>query len=67
MPVSGGALNDRLYLNDGKGHFKRSILFLSQRYENKTCIATADNDKDGDIDMFIGNMGIAGTFGKLRP
>jgi hypothetical protein len=67
IPASSGALNDRLYLNDGKGHFKKSILFLSQRYENKTCIATADVDKDGDIDMFIGNMGIAGVFGKLRP
>ena len=67
IPRSSADLTDRLYLNDGKGHFKKAVLFLTQRYENKTCIATADIDNDGDIDMFIGNMGMAGTFGKLRP
>ena len=67
IPTSAGALNDRLYLNDGKGHFRRAGNFLSQRYENKSCVATADVDKDGDTDIFIGNMGMAGTFGRIRP
>jgi enediyne biosynthesis protein E4 len=67
IPANSTALTDRLYLNDGRGHFKKAPLFLSQRYENKSCIATADVDEDGDIDIFIGNTGIAGAFGNLRP
>ena len=46
---------------------KKAGLFISQRYENKSCIAAADVDKDGDIDFFIGNMGSPTAFGKLMP
>lgn len=61
--VSGGneapqdeyALEDRLYLNDGKGHFTKSAKAFTQKYENKSCVAVADIDKDGDIDVFVGN------------
>ena len=55
-PVSPHALDDRLYLNDGKGHFRRSPNYMSQLYENKSCIAVADVDHDGDLDMFIGTL-----------
>jgi enediyne biosynthesis protein E4 len=66
-PANSLALEDRLYLNDGKGHFTRAHNFLAQRYENKTCVAAADVDKDGDIDLFVGNMGMPTTFGEPRP
>jgi hypothetical protein len=55
-PVSPLALEDRLYLNDGKGHFKKSTNFVSQLYENKSCVAVADVDHDGDMDIFVGNL-----------
>lgn len=56
-PVEGPhALEDRLYLNDGKGHFRKSPPYISQLYENKSCIAVADVDRDGDMDMFVGTL-----------
>ncbi len=58
--VSGGAeyfpaggLNDRLYLNDGYGNFSKSD-GLPMMKSNKTCVAAADIDGDGDIDFFSG-------------
>jgi hypothetical protein len=52
-------LEDRLYINDGKGHFKRSTDFLTQQLYNKSCVAVADVDHDGDEDFFLGTL--AGT------
>ncbi len=60
-PSSPHCLEDRLYLNDGKGHFKKDSNFMSQLYENKSCVAVADVDRDGDLDIFVGNL--AGTTG----
>ncbi len=55
-PASPLCLEDRLYLNDGKGHFRRSEKFMAQLYENKSCVAVADVDHDGDLDIFVGNL-----------
>ncbi|MEP7108042.1 MAG: VCBS repeat-containing protein [Ferruginibacter sp.] len=62
-PVSALAREDRLYLNDGKGHFMKANNFLSQKYENKSCVAVADVDHDGDIDIFVGNLSGISTYG----
>jgi enediyne biosynthesis protein E4 len=54
MPINDIASADRLYINDGKGHFTVSLKSIPQLYENKSCIAVADIDKDGDNDVFVG-------------
>lgn len=54
MPVNGIASEDRLFLNDGKGHFSFSPKAIPSLNENKSCIAVADIDKDGDQDVFVG-------------
>ncbi len=55
FPSSSSALSDRLYLNDGKGHFVKSPQILpAGKYESSSCVRPADFDKDGDIDLFIG-------------
>ncbi len=54
MPANPVAAADRLYLNDGKGHFTAALANIPHIYENKSCITVADIDKDGDNDVFIG-------------
>ena len=60
--VSGGAhlpefhqfYTDRLYINDGKGNFKRSSALPSGTNISGQGIAASDIDNDGDVDLFIG-------------
>ena len=54
MPSSDISSADRLYMNDGKGHFSITLSSIPQLYENKSCIAVADIDEDGDSDVFVG-------------
>ena len=39
---------------------------LPETYSNASVVATFDFDKDGDLDMFVGNHSVSGDFGK-RP
>jgi hypothetical protein len=63
MPINDVSSADRLYINDGKGHFSFSPKSIPQLYENKSCIAVADIDKDGDNDVFIGFLCDPGKYG----
>lgn len=59
-------LLDRLYLNDGKGHFTRSVGALPNLYANGSCVKPADYDRDGDLDLFVGSRSVPGRYG-LSP
>lgn len=55
FPNSSPALVDRLYINDGKGVFTKSSQVLpTPRFESTSCVAAADYDNDGDMDLFVG-------------
>jgi len=51
---SSSALSDRLYINDGKGNFKKSTSVSEPGLESTSAVTAADFDSDGDQDLFVG-------------
>jgi hypothetical protein len=57
------ALQDALYLNDGKGNFTLSSTLLPDvSASSKSCVRPCDFDNDGDIDLFVGGHVIPGQY-----
>lgn len=56
------ALQDRLYINDGKGNFSLGRDLLPEMLVSKSCVAAADYDHDGDVDLFVGGRVIPGQY-----
>jgi len=56
---------DRLYLNDGKGNFSRSKEAIPIEYASGLCVKSADFDRDGDIDLFVGGRVVPNQYPRI--
>jgi enediyne biosynthesis protein E4 len=55
-------LQDRLYLNDGRGHFVRDRSALPAMLSSKSCVKTVDVNGDGHPDLFVGGRVVPGRY-----
>ena len=63
LPLGQSVLMDRLYINNGKGRFRRaSKEALPEAYSNGSVVAAGDYDNDGDDDLFVGGGNDPGNY-----
>ena len=62
-PAGAFAMQDRLYINDGKGQFNFNKDAFGKNGYNTAVALPLDYDKDGDLDLFVGSRSIPQNYG----
>jgi hypothetical protein len=62
FPENSPLFQDRLYRNDGKGNFTRSLDGVPEMFVSGSSVTAGDFDKDGLDDLFVGGRFIPGKY-----
>jgi hypothetical protein len=55
-------LQDRIYLGDGQGNFKKNSTALPIMRTSSSCVRASDINQDGAVDLFVGGRVIPGRY-----
>jgi len=65
FPLDSSFYKDRIYLNDGTGHFTEAPDKLPEHNGSTKCVRPFDFDHDGDIDFFLGSRNVPGRYPEI--
>jgi hypothetical protein len=63
-PASTRQMQNRLYKNDGKGHFTIDTKSLPINAGNTSVVIANEFDGDGDLDLFVGSKNVSSSYGE---